>query len=509
MVKAIRTFISPLHYRKFTYMNISSTTGFSAKSTTKHLTTACLAVFFLALCLAGCTRYEPTALDPAYSGSRTESTAAIVVEESARDVTETIGESETYTQAEEPVDTRERTKVKGIYVASKPLANAEFMSKFWERMDNTELNAVVIDIKDDYGRITYDMQGVGVVDELGSVEPVIENMPELMQQFKEHGIYTIARIVSMRDPYIGKVKPEWCLTNADGSIYEDNSGYTWVNPYKTEYWDYLLAIADKCIADGFDEIQFDYIRFCTDKGAGDCVYAEEDTKGRDKISIISEAVQYLAEHIKEQGAFVSCDVFGTIIGSAVDSRSVGQDYPQMASLVDYMCPMIYPSHYAAGNFGLDMPDLHPYEAILGALKRSRSVLSEAFTGSEAYGSEAGVRPWLQAFTATWLGSGNYIKYDADAVRKEIQAVYDAGYDEWILWSASVSYDYSGLLTPAEAEAESIRIEESRAALLPEETAAVAAETFPAELKDALDGDELDPTDEAKLLEDGPIVTYDE
>ena len=471
------------------------------------------------LLLAACTRYEPTALEPGYEEVlETESTAFsfdnLESELAAMDESEAEAESEGETAAEaesepEITDTRERTKVKGIYIASKPLANTEFMSKFWDHMDSTELNAVVIDIKDDYGKVTYDMQGVGILDELGTVEPIIEDMPALMQKFKEHGIYTIARIVSMRDPYIGKVKPEWCLTNPDGTVYTDNSGYTWVNPYKTEYWDYLLAIADKCIADGFDEIQFDYIRFCTDKGAGDCVFDENETKGRDKISIISEAVQYLSEHIKERGAFVSCDVFGTIIGSQIDSRSVGQDYPQMASLVDYMCPMIYPSHYAAGNFGLDMPDLHPYEAILGALKRSRSVLNKAFADGGDYGREAIVRPWLQAFTATWLGSGNYKSYDAEAVRQEIQAGYDAGYDEWILWSASVSYDYSGFLSPSDAEAEAVRIEESRAALPPEETADEQAETFPAELQNALVKDELDPTDEEKLLEDGPIVTYEE
>ena len=292
-------------------------------------------------------------------------------------------------------------------------------------------------------------------------------------------------------------------------MYTDNSGYTWINPYKTEYWDYLLSIADQCIADGFDEIQFDYIRFCTDKGAGDCVFDENETKGRDKISIISEAVQYLSDHVKAQGAFVSCDVFGTIIGSQIDSRSVGQDYPQMASLVDYMCPMIYPSHYSAGNFGLDMPDLHPYESILGALKRSKSVINKAFAEGGDYGNAAIVRPWLQAFTASWLGSGNYMDYGAAAVRQEIQAVYDAGYDEWILWSASASYDYSAFLTPAEAEAEAEQIEESRAALPPEETAAEQAETFPAELQNALNGDEFDPTDEARLSEDGPIVTYEQ
>lgn len=466
----------------------------------------CIMIAASCILLSGCTRYEPTALEPGYDASTMPETTAISFN--------SLETGDGNAQEEEPetesdnADGRVPTAVKGIYIASKPLSNEEFMSGLWDVMDNTELNAVVIDIKDDYGRITYNMQGVGIVDELGSVDACIDDMPSLMQKFKEHGIYTIARIVSMRDPYIGEVKPEWCLTNPDGSIYRDNSGNTWINPYKTEYWDYLLDIGRQCIADGFDEVQFDYIRFCTDKGASDCIFDENETKGRDKISIITEAVQYLADNIRAAGGFVSCDVFGTIIGSPVDARAVGQEYAQLASLVDYMCPMIYPSHYSAGNFGLDMPDKHPYEAILGALKRSKSVLAKSFTQGGDCGTEAAVRPWLQAFTATWLGEGNYINYDAAAVRQQIQGVYDAGYDEWILWSAAVNYDFSGFLTPSEAEAERTQIEESRAALPPEETAAEQDETFPQELQDALDGDDLKPEDEAKLLEDGPIVTYE-
>ena len=477
------------------------------KSVKRYFSGCGAMIFIMAFCLTGCRRYEPEALDPNFDKSSLETTSIDVSVEETED--ETAIEEETASDpsesAAEEADTREAVKVKGIYLASKPLANEGFMSTFWDNMDNTELNAVVIDIKDDYGKITYDMHGVALAEELGSVEPVIEDMPALMKKFKEHGIYTIARIVSMRDPYIGKTKPEWCLTNQDGSVYTDNSGYTWINPYKTEYWDYLLSIGRACAADGFNEIQFDYIRFCTDKGASDCVFDENETKGRDKISIITEAVQYLTDELKKEGVFVSCDVFGTIIGSQIDSRSVGQDYAQLAALADYMCPMIYPSHYSAGNFGLDMPDKHPYEAILGALKRSRNALSRAYTDGER---QAAVRPWLQAFTASWLGSGNYISYDSAAIRQEIQAVYDAGYDEWILWSASVSYDYSGLLSPEEAEVEEIQIAESRAALPPEETAEAAAETFPAELQEALDGDDLSESDKAILEEDGPIITYD-
>ncbi|MBQ1423395.1 MAG: putative glycoside hydrolase [Lachnospiraceae bacterium] len=463
------------------------------------------AVISIMLMIGACRRYEPIAMDPEFDMDMVqESSIEVSLEEGTEEETTEEETTEEETEPPEEPDLRVPTKVKGIYLASKPLNNQEFMSTLWDNLDNTELNAVVIDIKDDYGKVTYDMQNVPELVELKSIEVSIPDMIPIMQKFKEHGIYTIARIVSMRDPHLGYVKPEWCLQLPDGTVFRDNSNYAWINPYKTEYWDYLLNIGRECAHIGFDEIQFDYIRFCTERGSSECVFDEEDVKGRDKISIITECVTYLSENLKKEGVFDSSDVFGTIIRSQIDSRSVGQSYSQMASVLDYICPMVYPSHYASGSFGLDAPDAHPYESILGALARSRSELSRA--QAESAGRQAIVRPWLQSFTATWLGGGRYIAYDANAVRQEIQGVYDSGYDEWILWSASVKYFYEGFLTPSQAEAEEIYIAESRAALPPEDDPANEEETFPPELAEALDGDELYAEDEEILLQDGPIIT---
>ena len=333
----------------------------------------------------------------------------------------------------------------------------------------------------------------------------------VIRKLKDHGIYCIARIVALKDPYIADQKPEWALHLADGSLFRDNKGDAWVNPYKQEYWDYLVDVAKAAGAIGFDEIQFDYIRFCTERGIDDVVYDQEDTQGRDKISIITELVGYMSDKLREEGLFVSCDVFGTIIGSPIDAQSVGQDYNAMAEEIDYICPMIYPSHYSSGNFGLEHPDTQPYECILGALTKSRDELLK--TRGEGI-QQAVVRPWLQSFTASYLGAGNYIEYNAETTRAQIQAVYDAGYDEWILWSASANYFYDGLLSPEAAEAEAESIAESRAAL-PEET--VPPETLPGnapleegdplpeELSEALPGGELSESDLQILEQDGPLI----
>ena len=189
------------------------------------------------------------------------------------------------------------------------------------------------------------------------------------------------------------------------------------------------------------------------------IFEEADTQGGDKNQIIQEFIQYAYDELTKEGLFVSADVFGTIISSPTDARIVGQNYGEMSSCLDYICPMIYPSHYGDGNFGVDYPDTRPYETILGALKGSRQELKKFEKEGE---HQAVVRPWLQDFTASYLE--HYIPYGDAEVRAQIQAVYDAGYDEWILWSAANRYHYGGLLTPEAAAAEETAIAESRAAL---------------------------------------------
>lgn len=477
--------------------------------------------------LAACQRYEPVAMLKEDPAARAEQAAEAGAEDTDADGAALSGDESGAAGADgdgtEPTEPAislysepERTpvKVKGIYLGANAAGVSDFMDKIIKRIDETELNAVVIDVKDDYGRITYQMGGVPLVDELGAVEVKISDMAGLIKKLKSHGIYCIARIVALKDPYIAEQKPEWALHLADGSVFRDNKGDAWVDPYKQAYWDYLVDVSKAAGEIGFDEIQFDYIRFCTERGIDSVVYDEADTQGRDKIAIISELVDYLSKKLRAEGLFVSCDVFGTIIGSPIDAQSVGQDYTDMASKIDYICPMIYPSHYASGNFGLEHPDCQPYETILGALNQSRTELLKAqaaanraagsanapagsgtangggsyaggstagtYTGSMAGAQEASgngkgavesgqaiVRPWLQSFTASYLGEGNYIPYDAETTRAQIQAVYDAGYDEWILWSASANYYYDGLLSPEAAEAEAESIAQSRAALPPE------------------------------------------
>lgn len=368
--------------------------------------------------------------------------------------------------------TRTPVQVKGIYISSYVAGTPSMVDNLLAELDRTEANALVIDLKDDFGRVACKMDSP-MIEEIGSVKTYIPDIEGLMQKLDDHGVYAIARIPAFRDAWLGEARPEWCIQKADGTVFQDRDGNAWVNPYKRETWDYLAEIAIQAKRLGFEEVQFDYVRFCTEKGMQEAVFSEEDVQGCSRTDIILEFMEYMYDRLTAEGLFVSADVFGAIINSDINADSVGQIYGELAKHLDYISPMIYPSHYGDGNYGIEHPDMQPYETIRAALNDSRKELY--FAGQDG-GHIAQVRPWLQDFTATWLA--NHIPYGGPEVRQQIQAVYDCGYDEWLLWDAACTYDWDGLLTPEEAEAEKARIAESRAAL-PETTYAEETETAPA------------------------------
>ncbi len=424
-----------------------------------------LAVLVCTLAVTGCSKYKQVSDLP-------ETDETTETESMSGETTEETLEVQQETEPAEPQ--KERVRVKGVYISGY-MAGSEGFQAILDKIDQTEINAVVIDVKNDDGRITFSMDDAPTVNEIGASERYIRDIGALMADLKARGIYTIARVVAFRDPYLAEKKPEWSLKNADGSLHRDNKGLAWVNPYRQEVWDYLVEVGTQAAKVGFDEIQFDYIRFATDSTMKQVAFDEADTKGRSKTDIITEFITYAYDKLSAEGIFVSADVFGTIIGSKIDADAVGQVYNDMARHLDYICPMIYPSHYGDGNFGIEHPDTQPYDTIHAALMKSKQDLAIVTAAGEGH---AIVRPWLQDFTASYLQ--HYIKYGPAEVRAQIQAVYDAGYDEWILWSASNKYTWDGLLSPEEASQEDQKIAESRAALPPETTAAPPTEAAPPE-----------------------------
>lgn len=328
----------------------------------------------------------------------------------------------------------DRPKVKGIYVTGPMAGNAAF-DDLLSLVDETELNSMVIDIKNDGGEITYKMN-LETAQAMGACINYIPDMEGLMKRLKEHNVYTIARIVCFKDPYLAANYPELALKKPDGTAIVDGHGMAWVNPCKEEVWKYLVDVAKEAGKLGFDEVQFDYVRFPIGSDAEAADYGVDMTVFT-KQQAITGFLQYAKEALHKEGIPVTADVFGTIIGNETDVKQVGQDYRVLGETLDAICPMVYPSHYSKGVFGLAVPDAQPYETVLAAMQDSAEELADIPAEGQAV-----VRPWLQAFTASWVDG--YISYGGDQIRAQIQAVYDSGYEEWILWNASNRYSADGL-----------------------------------------------------------------
>lgn len=354
-------------------------------------------------------------------------------------------------------DFRDKTheNIRGVYTGHFRSNNTELIDQMCWFADCTDFDAVVIDVKDDNGNITYSMnypegQAAGAMlsdsnyHSLGDIRRTIEIL-------HSKGIYCIARIVTFRDaPYdtskpekttaLMETHPSWLLTtkarsngnyvNADsGEVYLDGDGYTWINPYNREACEYIVDIAEQAVYDGFDEICFDYIRF-PDKYIDSIFYGGE----KEQVPLttqIERFTKYACNRLKPLGAYVSVSTFGSIITSSIDEETVGQRYTDLAKYVDYICPMIYPALYRAKDFGFPNPNDYPYEVVGEAMKASQKKLNAL---REETGYAAKCRPWLQAYS--YGGK----EYDYNIIRFEIQACKENGVTDFVLWNQSVSYE---------------------------------------------------------------------
>lgn len=319
--------------------------------------------------------------------------------------------------------------VKGIYVTAYS-AGGERMSSLVDLLDSTELNAMVIDIKDDEGYITYKTDNAKL-QEMGKPQPFIKNIQALMDQLNEHEIYPIARVVVFKDTILAKKNPELSFRNSNGTVWSNSKGDSFVNPYSKEVWDYNIEVAKEAAKLGFKEIQFDYVRFPEgfEKRADTLKYEQTDIS---RIEAVTSFVKYAKEQLEPLGIKVSVDIFG-YAASVPAAEGIGQDFVQISEHVDIICPMIYPSHYSTGWFNAQDPDKAPYQTILGASQDTHKKL-------EPLGEEKPViRPWIQDFTASWLGKGHYTKYGKFEVEEQIRALKEANIDEYLLWNASNRY----------------------------------------------------------------------
>jgi hypothetical protein len=317
--------------------------------------------------------------------------------------------------------------LKGIYVTAGSAASPTVLAKLLKIADDTEINAFVIDVKDNSGYVTYNTSAP-LARNMGLYKPVIKNIDGLIATLVQHDITPVARIVCFQDSVLAAKRPDLAVkSKKTGLNWKDNRKAMYTNPYKQVVWEYLVEVAEDAAKHGFREIQFDYVRFPSGGVTTDALYPGATSTKEDAIAAF---LAFARARLEKLGVWVSADIFGVTVQVKNDS-GIGQQLEKVAANVDLVCPMIYPSHYAKGVYGFTNPNAHPYDVLFDALKDTKARLA---------GLPTKVRPWIQDFT---LGTP---AYGVAQVKAEIKAVEDQGITEWILWNASNKYTV-GALSP--------------------------------------------------------------
>ena len=294
-------------------------------------------------------------------------------------------------------------------------------------IEQTELNALVIDVKGDRGVITY-RSDIPLVSQIGAQKQVIvKDIKGLLASLKEKGIYTIARIVVFKDNILGTARPELAIRSQDGGIWRDRENLIWLDPSKRAVWDYNIDIAVEAARNGFDEIQFDYVRFPDKKGLKFGVPNDEDNRVKYISGFLMEARRRLAPY----NVFVAADIFGYVSWNLNDTQ-IGQRLDSIAPCVDYISLMLYPSGFQFGIPGYRNPVAHPYEIVYLSLKKSRE---------RTQIPPVRFRPWLQAFKDYAFDKRHF---NGPEIRSQIKAADEFGADGWMLWNPRNVYTSAGL-----------------------------------------------------------------
>ncbi|MGH7718694.1 MAG: putative glycoside hydrolase [Gemmatimonadaceae bacterium] len=307
--------------------------------------------------------------------------------------------------------------------------------KMWQLIDvakRTEVNALVIDVKDDRGLVLYRSR-VPLAREIGAdtVMPMrASRLRAVLDTMRAHRIYPIARIVVVKDPILAEKKAEWAIRRrSDGGVWLDKNGRPWIDPHHDGAWRYAADLACEAVSLGFSEVQLDYVRFPDEKRlVREAAFPLANGRGRSRV--IREQLLAIRERLRPLGVPITADVFGLTTSDTTD-MGIGQRWEHFVDAVDVVLPMTYPSHYAPGSYQLRNPNARPYEVIDRALE-------DAKRRSEGIAGAAKVIPWYQDFT---LGPP---RYGAEQVRTQMRAGYDNGIEDWILWNPGSRYTLSAL-----------------------------------------------------------------
>ncbi|MGB7957936.1 MAG: putative glycoside hydrolase [Minisyncoccia bacterium] len=353
------------------------------------------------------------------------------------------------------------TIIKGIYLTGWSAGSAVKMQSVINLIKSTELNAVVVDIKDYSGYVSYAMDVPEVKASGAEAEIRIPCMNGVIKELHDNGIYVIGRITNFQDPILAKAHPEWAMKNkTTGAVWTDNNGLAWMDPAEQPVRDYLASIAKDAFGRGFDEVNFDYVRFASDGSIGNISYpAWNETTPR--AAVIEDYFKFLRQSFPTER--ISADLFGLSTVNS-DDLGIGQVIQSAYEYFNYVCPMVYPSHYATEFLGYKYPGAYPYQVIAYSLTHGLAKLLAMGTPANASSTRVSarpfdlgavpnskLRPWLQDFNLGAPGAPGTI-YTADMVRQEKQAVYDTVgsstadqyYGGWMMWNAGNNYTEAAL-----------------------------------------------------------------
>lgn len=309
--------------------------------------------------------------------------------------------------------------VRGIHLTSWVAGSPNLRNRFEPLLSREKLNTIVIAIKE-YQGVVY-ISSEEITKKYNVPVVPIPKLKEYLLHLKSKGVYPIARIVVFKDNFLAKQNPSLAVKNPDGSVWTDYKGNSWADPYNTKVWQYNVDIAKKAVDLGFEEIQFDYIRFPSDGNTKLCRYSKVHTSTAATAALVG-FLEYAKDELSKYSVPISIDVFG-LTPSVEHDMGIGQRFLAMSSAADFVSPMMYPSHYAKGEYGIQNPNTQPYRTVYRTVSDAKKILKE---------QSHKLRPYLQDFS---LGH----KYGKEEVEAQIRACYDNGIFDWLLWDPKCKY----------------------------------------------------------------------
>jgi len=314
--------------------------------------------------------------------------------------------------------------IRGIYVSYFALGHEARRRRVSDLLTKTEINALVIDVKGDNGLISYPTR-VALAQEIGAARPTARDFDELMDFFKANNVYTIARIVAFKDHLFAVAHPEWAVQREGGRLWHDQGGRAWANPFTQATWEYSADLAEEAARRGFDEIQFDSVRFPIPSQEGAPQFSQSSDRGS-PVEAITSFLSYVRGRLSSLEVRVAANVFGYSCWHE-DATFIGQDITRMADYLDVLCPKLYPSTFGRGIPGYKHAIAYPYEIVHESMKRLADQVSSP---------DCRVRPWIQDFPDFRFDRRFY---GSDEVRAQIRGSFDAGGDGYMAWDPKNRY----------------------------------------------------------------------